>query len=212
MPAPLDFISRWQKSAAAAERANYQLFLSELCDFLDVPRPDPTQAQDHLNTYVFGKSVEFHNLDGTVSQGRIDLYHRAHFVLEAKQGSNPPTLQTEPATGDLILTSPSPRPAKTRRGTAIRGTHEWDQAMIAAYNQADRYARALPASEPWPPFLVTVDVGHSIEFFADFSLTGKAYLPFPDPRTYRILHPAGCPTFRFGDVGIGAADCLPHPS
>jgi hypothetical protein len=29
-------------------------------------------------------------------------------------------------------------------------------------------------------------VGHSIELYADFSLTGKAYLPFPDPRTFRI--------------------------
>jgi hypothetical protein len=61
--------------------------------------------------------------------------------------------------------------------------------MIHAYNQAERYAKALPASEGWPPFLITVDVGHSIELFADFSLTGKAYLPFPDPRTYRILLP-----------------------
>ena len=31
------FISRWAKSGGA-ERANYQLFLSELCDALDVPR------------------------------------------------------------------------------------------------------------------------------------------------------------------------------
>jgi SAM-dependent methyltransferase len=34
-----------------------------------------------------------------------------------------------------------------------------------------------------------VDVGHSIELYADFSLTGKAYLPFPDPRIFRILLP-----------------------
>ena len=37
------FITRWQASGAA-ERANYQLFLSELCDVLDAPRPDPTAA------------------------------------------------------------------------------------------------------------------------------------------------------------------------
>ena len=30
------FIERWQRSAAS-ERANYQLFLSELCDVLNVP-------------------------------------------------------------------------------------------------------------------------------------------------------------------------------
>jgi hypothetical protein len=34
------FIQRWGKSAGA-ERANYQLFLAELCDALAVPRPDP---------------------------------------------------------------------------------------------------------------------------------------------------------------------------
>jgi SAM-dependent methyltransferase len=59
--------------------------------------------------------------------------------------------------------------------------------MLAARGQAERYAKALPASEGWPPFLIVVDVGHSIELYADFSLTGKAYLPFPDPRTFRIL-------------------------
>ena len=41
MPHP--FIERWRNSAAA-ERANYALFLSELCDFLEVPRPDPATA------------------------------------------------------------------------------------------------------------------------------------------------------------------------
>ena len=35
------FIERWSKSGGA-ERANYQLFLAELCDVLGVPRPDPT--------------------------------------------------------------------------------------------------------------------------------------------------------------------------
>jgi SAM-dependent methyltransferase len=194
MPAPPDFITRWQQSAAA-ERANYQLFLSELCDFLDVPRPNPTRAEEHANTYVFEKAVEFHNLDGTTSQGRIDLYKRAHFVLEAKQGSNPVLPSRNPsllsfrseAEESASRTSATSTPTRQRRGTAIRGTHGWDEAMLKARGQAEQYARALPASEPWPAFLVTVDVGHSIELYADFSLTGKAYLPFPDPRSYRIL-------------------------
>ncbi len=37
-----DFINRWEASGAA-ERANYQLFLSELCDLLGVERPTPTK-------------------------------------------------------------------------------------------------------------------------------------------------------------------------
>ena len=86
---------------------------------------------------------------------------------------------------NLILVSPEARPRR-RRGTATRGTHGWDEEMRRAYYQAEDYAKALPE---WPPFLVTVDVGHSIELYSDFSLTGKAYVPFPDPRTYRILLP-----------------------
>lgn len=48
----VEFLDRWVKSEAA-ERANYQLFLTELCDFLEVPRPEPTLAEDAQNTYVF---------------------------------------------------------------------------------------------------------------------------------------------------------------
>ena len=48
----------------------------------------------------------------------------------------------------------------------MRGTRGWDTAMLAARGQAERYAKALPVSEGWPPFLVVVDVGHSIELFA----------------------------------------------
>jgi hypothetical protein len=53
---PPSFIPRWQHSTAA-ERANYQLFLSELCDFLAVPRPEPTVPDDTHNAYVFERTV-----------------------------------------------------------------------------------------------------------------------------------------------------------
>jgi hypothetical protein len=58
--------------------------------------------------------------------------------------------------------------------------------MLAARGQADRYARALPAAEPQPVFLVVVDVGYSIELYAEFSRSGKTYLPFPDARSHRL--------------------------
>jgi hypothetical protein len=165
------FIERW-KNSAAAERANYQLFLSELCDFLDVPRPDP--AQDGRGDYVFERPVTFRYSNGQTSAGFIDLYKRGCFVLEAKQGS------PAPESASLFET---PR----RRGVGVRGSVGWDEAMLRARNQAEQYARAIPAEEGWPPFLVVVDVGYSIEVFADFSGTGKAYVPFPDSLTYRIL-------------------------
>ncbi len=175
----VDFIARWQQSSAA-ERANYALFLSELCDYLDMPRPEPSQADESANKYVIDKAVFLQNLDGSTTPNYIDLYKRGCFVLEAKQGSNPLT------NSPIRLSSPK-EPHRMKKGTAVRGTHGWDEAMLAARGQAERYAKALPVSEGWPPFLVVVDVGHSIELFADFSLTGKAYLPFPDPRTFRIL-------------------------
>lgn len=50
------FIARWG-SSAGAERANYQIFLAELCDLLGVPRPDPSVADEASNTYVFDKAV-----------------------------------------------------------------------------------------------------------------------------------------------------------
>jgi hypothetical protein len=161
------FIDRWRHSGAA-ERANYALFLSELCDYLGVPRPEPAVQDNSLNHYVFERPVMpviFRHPTGLTSTGFIDLYKRGCFVLEAKQGSEAP----EPS---LLFEMPH------RRGTAIRGTAGWDQAMLRARNQAEQYAKALPASEGWPPFLVIVDVGFSIELFADFSGTGKAYVRF----------------------------------
>lgn len=168
------FIDRWQNSAAA-ERANYALFLSELCDYLGVPRPNPAVADASQNQYVFECPVTFRHPTGLSSTGFIDLYKRRCFVLEAKQGSQAP----EPS---LLFEVPH------RRGTAIRGTAGWDQAMLRARSQAEQYVKALPTADGWPPFLIVVDVGYSIELFADFSGTGKAYVPFPDSLTHRILH------------------------
>ena len=82
-----DFIARWRESGAA-ERANRQRFLAERCDALGVERPRPAQTDDAHNAYVFEREVTFHNPDGTTSPGRIDLYKRDCFVLEAMQGSD----------------------------------------------------------------------------------------------------------------------------
>jgi hypothetical protein len=122
------FIERWQNSAAA-ERANYALFLSELCDYLEVPRPNPAVADEKQNQYVFERPVTFRHPSGLTSTGFIDLYKRGCFVLEAKQGSEAP----EPS---LLFEVPR------RRGTAVRGTAGWDQAMLRARNQAEQYAKA----------------------------------------------------------------------
>ena len=62
----------------------------------------------------------------------------------------------------------------------------WDKAMLRAAAQADTYIRALPAEEGRPPFLLTCDVGKTIEVYTEFSRSGATYVPFPDPRSHRI--------------------------
>ncbi|MDF1552870.1 MAG: hypothetical protein P1P84_07400 [Deferrisomatales bacterium] len=169
------FIAKWRASGGA-ERANYQHFLVELCDVLGVPRPDPSVPDDAENAYVFERAVTFCHGDGTTSTGRIDLYKRGAYVLEAKQGTE------KPEQAELAPAAPK----AVRRGTAVRHTKGWDDAMVRARGQAEQYARALPAAEGRPPFLIVVDVGHTIELYAEFSRTGGAYVPFPDPRSHRV--------------------------
>ena len=80
------FISLGETSGAA-ERANYQMFLSELCDIIGVPRPDPTSPDTAKNRYVFDRAITRINPYGSISTNYIDLYKARHFVNETKQGS-----------------------------------------------------------------------------------------------------------------------------
>lgn len=61
--------------------------------------------------------------------------------------------------------------------------------MLAARQQALNYVRALPASEPRPPFIVVVDVGYCIDLYSNFTGVGDNYAPFPDSQHFRILLP-----------------------
>ena len=170
------FVCRWQGSAAS-ERSNYGLFLIELCEVLGLPRPEPATGEPERDEYVFERPVHFHDAGGSTSTGFIDLYRHDSFVLETKQGceaKQPPSLLEEAGLA---------RPRR-RRGHGIRGTDTWDAAMLRARGQAEQYAKALPE---WPPFLIVVDVGYSIEVYADFSGTGKHYAQFPDTNSFRIF-------------------------
>ncbi len=171
------FIARWS-AAQSAERANYALFLSELCDILDVPHPEPASDATEQNAYVFERAVPLHQRDGKTTTGRIDLYRRGSFVLEAKQYAE--------RSGEQDTLALAIEPAAAKKSKIARGSEAWDDAMIKARGQAENYARNLPATEPTPPFLLVVDVGHVFELYADFSQQGKAYLPFPEARTNRI--------------------------
>ena len=73
------FIARWSK-AEASERANAQLFLAELADLLDVPRPE----NSHVGGYSFEFPVRIPLGPDTFSDGRIDLYRRGWFVPQLR--------------------------------------------------------------------------------------------------------------------------------
>ncbi len=48
-PAVHSFITRWG-TATGSKRANYQLFLSELCVLLELPSPNPASDDTTENT------------------------------------------------------------------------------------------------------------------------------------------------------------------
>jgi hypothetical protein len=174
------FIARWSAGEGGQERANYALFLSELCEVLDVPRPDQASYDAALNAYAFERAVTFRGPDGSTARGRIDLYRRGSFVLEAKQSRCPGTAKAEQSS----LFDPEPQESgPLGRRTTSRA---WDVLMLNARQQAEEYAKALPAAEGWPPFLIVCDVGNCFEIYADFTGQGKNYAQFPDRQGFRI--------------------------
>ena len=139
---PLEpFIDRWQHSSGN-ERANYQMFFSELCDALGVTRPDAKGSVTD-DPYCFDKDITIYHPSGKKTPGYIDFYKADHFLIEAKQG------------GD--------RPGK---GTARRGTNSYLRAMEAAFVQAIAYTRNVSSK---PPFLLTCDIGDHFELWLGFN-------------------------------------------
>ncbi|WP_380879069.1 hypothetical protein ACFB49_20170 [Sphingomonas sp. DBB INV C78] len=170
------FIERWRNNEGGAERANFPLFLTELAQILGLPQPDPADATHDHNDYVFERAVTFHDEAGKSGHGRIDLYKRGCFVLEAKQsrqkgGAKEVAMSPEQA----ALPGFAAEPVRGRRSAH----RNWDVLMRNAREQAEQCARALPPEHGWPPFILVCDVGHAIEVFADFSGQGKNYRHSP---------------------------------
>jgi len=176
------FQGRW-KNSGGAERANYVLFLQDLCALLGVAPPTPTTANPTEDAYVLERAVQF-NDGAKKSTGRIDLYKRGCFVLETKQGTDSPDAEKQAQRAELGLA-----PEKRRKGHALRGTAKWEQMMQAARQQALGYVRALPTDEPRPLFILVADVGCCIDVYANFTGVGDAFTPFPDQSSYRLHLP-----------------------
>lgn len=138
-----------------------------------------SSEENRLNDYVFERRVDFKHPDGSTTAGRIDLYKRDCFILEAKQSSKRPASQPS-------LPGLPEDHAQVKRGQAARGSRRWDRVMEAARRQAENYARALPVEHGYPPFLLVLDIGNELQVFADFSGQGKNYTHFPDRTSYRL--------------------------
>lgn len=181
-----EFVEKW-KLSGGNERANTQLFITDLCAILGVGAPQPTTSDTTHNDYVFERHVVKTEIDGTSSNGWIDCYKRDCFILEAKQGSDADQRAVDAGQGDSLRDFFGQTASERfKRGMAKRGTGQWTGAMQRAAGQAEGYAKALPADHGWPPFLLVTDVGHCIDVYADFARSGKGYAPFPDRRRFRI--------------------------
>jgi len=172
-------IERWAGGDGGAERANYQMFLSELCDALGVERPRPSVSERDQNDYAFERAVRPRDSEGSIAPKRIDLYRRDCFILEAKQSRLPGQKNAIP--GQLSM--PIRDPERLGRRSVAKG---WDVMMQNARRQAEHYVFLLDATHKAPPFVIVCDVGHALELYADFSGTGRAYTHFPDRKGYRI--------------------------
>lgn len=117
----------------------------------------------HELHYQFERHITFQHGDGSTSAGRVDCYKRGHFVWESKKLK-----------------------AGVQAQHSGNTTKAFDDALLKARTQSENYARALPAIEGRPPFVVVVDVGLVTEPYAEFTRSGATYTPYPDPRSHRI--------------------------
>lgn len=146
MTTTLDDLIAEATASGGSERANYQLFISGLCDVLGVPRPAMSQETNARNDYVFERSLDYRHPDGSTTKLYVDCYKRGSFVLEAKQSAR---RQAEnPHQTDVFGSEANSR----KLGHAKRGSRGWDRVMRAAYTQAVDYTRQLPVEHGYPPW------------------------------------------------------------
>jgi hypothetical protein len=179
-------LKKWLGQEGGAERANYQMFLTELTLALGLPTPEP--KGQGLGEYQFEAPVKSQAVLGTKGTGRIDLYKRDCFILEAKQSQ---LKEGEAAPPDPA--GPPPEPLKDLFGNIVgfqepkgKAPPRYDRLMADARVQAERYALALPDEHRTPPFLIVADIGRTFELYFDWAGNGRGYGPFPDERHYRV--------------------------
>nr|MBA3577553.1 class I SAM-dependent DNA methyltransferase [Sphingomonas sp.] len=167
-----EFIKKWDGTPGGAEKKNFPIFINQLCELLGVDPPNDPAAAGVLGAYEYEAPVPKGSIRSLDSSGRVDLYRRAHFIMEAKQSY----LKPEQVGLDL---------GEDTRPRAPSGAR-YDKLMRDARNQAENYAKNLPASEPVAPFLIVCDIGRAFEIYHDSAGNGRGYTFFPDKQRYRI--------------------------
>lgn len=166
------FMTRWTSREGGAERANFPMFATEVCDQIGVARPDPAGFERKYNDYVFERAVRRRDCTDAVSSLRIDLYKRGCFIMEAKQSRLPGGYKAMPQRYETLAHASE--------------SGQWDMQMRNARQQAENYGYLLDPDHPAPPFIIVCDVCRVFELFADFSGTGRGYSQFPDRKNFRV--------------------------
>lgn len=166
-----ELIDKWRGTAGGAETSNFQSFITDICEVLELDRPGVAE-KGRLGSYEYEASIPGGSFRSTKGTGAIDLYKRGHFIMEAKQSY----LKPEQVPLDLDDESVPQAPSGAR----------YDKLMKEAWLQARNYARNLPSAEPVSPFLIVCDVGRAFELYVDPAGNGRDYEFFPDRQSYRI--------------------------
>ncbi|MEP6778663.1 MAG: type IIL restriction-modification enzyme MmeI, partial [Gemmatimonadaceae bacterium] len=85
-----ELTQRWT-NVGAAERANYQLYVVDLCKAIGVEGPRPAANAAHVAdgiSYQFEFPVKTTNRDGMIATNFVDLYKANCFALEAKDAGD----------------------------------------------------------------------------------------------------------------------------
>ena len=129
-----EFIDKWLGKRGGAEKKNLPLFVGDLCALLGVDPPSEPGSGGVLGAYEYEAPVPKGSFRSLGGKGAVDLYKRAHFIMEAKQS------QLKPEQAGLDLGEP--------QGPRAPSGARYDRLMRDARLQAENYAKNLPASEP----------------------------------------------------------------
>jgi type I restriction-modification system DNA methylase subunit len=203
------FIAKYWGKPGGAERATYQMFLTELAQALGAPTPDPATGGE-LGAYQFEGPVKSEAALGKKGTGRIDLYKRDCFILEAKQSQ----LKEGESLPDEAPEAPA-EPIKDLFGNITgyqtpigKAVKHYDRLMADARIQAERYSLALPSGHRSPPFLIVADIGRAFELYFDWTGDGRGYGFFPDKQNYRIPLTALASDDKVGHTDLTALQLL----